>query len=89
MEFSKILLLVDYLILPVLIICAALFPEIDFATIICAWIGQLAVSSGAYYWKAKNENRIKIPIKVIKSLPKDLRDSVDLTAIITSIIQSE
>lgn len=89
MEFSKILLLVDYLILPVLILCAVLFPEIDFATIICAWIGQLAVTSGAYYWKAKNENRIKIPIKVIKSLPKDLRDSVDLTAIITSIIQSE
>lgn len=88
-EFSKILLIVDYLVLPVLVLCAVLFPEVEFATIICAWIGQLAISSGAYYWKAKSENRIKVPIKVIKSLPKEIRDQVDLTAIITAIIQSE
>lgn len=89
MEFSKILLIVDYLVLPILILCAILFPEIDFTTVICSWIGQLAISSGAYYWKAKNENRVKVPIKVIRSLPKELRESVDLTAIITAIIQSE
>jgi hypothetical protein len=89
MEFSKKLLIADYLIFGGLIICAAIFQAVDFVTIICAWIAQLGISSAAYYWKAKNENRVKVPIKVIKSLPKEVRDQVDLTQVITSIIQSE
>jgi len=49
----------------------------------------VGISSAAYYWKAKTENRAKIPLKVIESLPQDLQDKIDLTQIITSIIQSE
>lgn len=89
LEFSKKLLIVDYLILGVLLICALIFPNVDFPTIICAWILQLGISSGAYYWKAKNENRVKVPIKVVQSLPQEVRDQLDLTQVITSIIQSE
>lgn len=88
-EFSKILLIMDYSILIVLFLCAIFFPETDFATIIIAWIAQVGVSSAAYYWKAKTENRSKIPFKVIESLPKDVQDQIDLTQIITTIIQSE
>lgn len=88
-EFSKKLLIVDYTILLVLFVCAIIFQEVDFVAIICAWIVQLGISSAAYYWKAKNDNRTKVPIKVIRSLPKDMRDQIDLTQIITSIIQSE
>ena len=88
-EFSKKLLLMDYILLIVLFICAIIFKEVDFATIIVAWIAQLGVSSAAYYWKAKNDNRVKIPIKVIETLPPEIRESVDMTQIITSIIQSE
>lgn len=89
MEFSKKLLIVDYLILLGLLVCAAVFQSVDFTTIIVAWITQLGVSSAAYYWKAKNENRVKVPIKVVESLPADMLDKLDLTQVITSIIQSE
>lgn len=89
-EFSKKLLLADYIIFIALIICAVIWGgTVDFTTIIVAWIAQLGISSAAYYWKAKNENRTKVPLKVIESLPEDVRTSIDLTQVITSIIQSE
>lgn len=88
-EFSKKLLIVDYTILLVLFVCAIIFQEVDFVAIICAWIAQLGISSAAYYWKAKNDNRTKVPFKVIESLPENMRDQIDLTQVITSIIQSE
>lgn len=88
-EFSKKLLILDYLILIVLFCCTLLFPEIDFITLDVAWIAQVGISSMAYYWKAKTENRIKVPFKVIESLPEDMRGDIDLTQIITTIIQHE
>lgn len=88
-EFSKKLLIVDYLILVVLFVCAVIFKEVDFSMIICSWIAQLGISSAAYYWKAKSDNRTKVPFKVIESLPEDMRNQIDLTQVITSIIQSE
>lgn len=88
-EFSKKLLIVDYLFTVVLFVCAVLFPAVDFTTIIVAWVAQLGISSAAYYWKAKHENRAKVPLKVIESLPEDVRKELDLTQIITSIIQSD
>lgn len=88
-EFGKKLLAIEYLIFVMLIVCKLVFPDIDFDTIICAYIGPLTIGTGAYYWKSKSENRIKVPMKVIKSLPKDIREQVDLTTIITAIIQSE
>lgn len=88
-EFSKKLLVVDYLILIVLFVCMIFFPAVDFVSIIVAWTAQLGISSAAYYWKAKNENRAKVPLKVIESLPDDMRNQIDLTQVITSIIQSD
>lgn len=87
-EFSKKLLIVDYLILMVLFLCAY-FTDKDFSGIIVAWIAQTGISSTAYYWKAKCENRTKIPLKVIESLPEDMREKINLTDVITSIIQHE
>ena len=89
MEFSKILLFIDYLILVVLFICSILIPTIDFSTIILSWIAQIGISSAAYYWKAKNENRTKVPLKVIESLPPEIQDKIDLTTVITTIIQTD
>lgn len=88
-EFSKKLLLMDYLILIVLFICAILFQQVDFSTIIVAWIAQIGISSGAYYWKAKSENRTKIPFKVIESMPQEMQEKINLTEIITTIINNE
>ena len=88
-EFSKKLLIGDYLILVVLLICAGMFREVDFTSIAVAWIAQIGISSAAYYWKAKCENRTKVPLKVIESLPPEMRDQLDLTQVITSIIQHD
>ena len=88
-EFSKKLLIVDYLIMIVLFICTIIFTEVDLVTLDVAWIAQLGISSAAYYWKAKSDNRVKVPIKVIESLPEEVREQLDLTQVITSIIQSE
>lgn len=88
-EFSKKLLIADYLILIILFVCAILYDGIDFVSIIVAWIAQIGISSAAYYWKAKNENRSKIPVKVIESLPPEMQEKIDLTEVITSIINAE
>lgn len=89
-EFSKKLLYVDYAIFFVLLICAFVLRDYyDFGSVLIAWSAQLGVSQAAYYWKAKSENRVKVPIKVIESLPDDIRKELDMTEIITSIIQSE
>lgn len=88
-EFSKKLLGLDYLIFVALIIAMVLFPHVDFVTIVVSWIAQLGISSAAYYWKAKNENRMKVPMNVVSSLPEDVREQVDLTQVMVAIIQSE
>ena len=88
-EYSKKLLDREYIVFIALIVCMVIFPELDFLSIILAWIAVMGVSQAAYYWKAKNENRTKVPINVISSLPEDVREQLDLTAIITAIIQSE
>lgn len=88
-EFSKKLLMLDYLFLIVLFICQIIFPSVDFVTVTVAWIAQLGISSAAYYWKAKNENRLKVPLKVVESLPKEIREQLDLTQIVVSIVQAD
>lgn len=89
MEFGKKLLIADYVVLLGLVIVQLIFSEIDLSAIIIAWIAQVGISSGMYYWKARHENRMKIPINVIKSLPKNMRSEIDLTQIIVAIVQSE
>lgn len=89
-EFSKKLLIVDYLIFAVLIVLYIVFGDsIDLSMVVVGWIAQLGISSVAYYWKAKTDNRVKIPFKVVETLSPEMQDRIDLTQIITSIIQSE
>lgn len=93
-EFSKALLGVDYAIFAILLkkffeYCEMGIDVTNVAIVLGAWAVQLGVSQAAYYWKAKNENRIKVPIKVIETLPDDIRQELDLTQVVTAIIQSE
>lgn len=89
LETLKKLLIAEFVVLLILVVCAVCVPAVDFVTIICAWIAAMGVTTGVYGWKAKNENRIKIPFKVLESLPEEMADKLDLTTIITAIIQSE
>lgn len=88
-EFSKVLLFVDYLIMVVLIFLTIKYPEIDFIQLDTVWAAQLGVATTAYYWKTKYDNKIKVPINVIKGLPKSMRDGIDVTQVMVASIQSE
>lgn len=89
MEFSKKLLIADYAVFIGLVVCAVKFPNTDFTGVLIAWVTQLGISSGAYYLKAGIENMIKVPLKVIETLPNKVLDKIDLTQVITAIIQSK
>ena len=87
-EFSKKLLIADYVILALLLI-AFFAPWIDtssWAMVIAAWIAQIAISSGAYYWKSKSENLVKLPIAMLNDIPADMRERADPNQIIASVL---
>lgn len=86
--FSKKLLVADYAIL-VLLIAAFFVPDMDkssLSIVLCAWIAQIAISSGCYYWKAKSENLVKLPISLLADLPEDMRERADPNQIIASVL---
>lgn len=89
--FSKKLLIADYLILLLMVVAFMVFTlkghdTSNCSVVVGAWIAQIAISSGAYYWKAKAENLIKMPIQLLKDLPEDMRAGADVNRIIESVI---
>lgn len=87
--FSKKLLITDYVILGLLFLSFLIVPGIDtmnWAIIVVAWIAQVAVSTGAYYWKAKAENLVKLPIIMLNDIPEDMRNKTDPNQIIASVL---
>lgn len=86
--FSKKLLVTDYAILAVLLLMQFI-PYIDktnLTIVTVAWVAQIAISSGCYYWKAKSENLIKLAIQLLKDLPDDMKEKADPNSIITSVL---
>lgn len=86
--YSKKLLIADYVIL-VLLLAGYFVPGIDtmnLTIIICAWIAQIAISTGAYYWKSKAENLVKLPLLLLAELPEDMREKSDPNQIIASVL---
>lgn len=81
------MIVLDYSFMILLIILSCV--NNDLVTLAVAWIAQLAVSTGFYYWKAKNENRIKIPMEIIKSLEEYGDDKIDLTHVISTLIEKD
>ena len=86
--FSKKLLIADYAILLLLILMFFL-PSIDkdnLSMVLATWIAQIAISSGCYYWKAKAENLVKMPVLLLNDLPEDMRERADPNQIIASVL---
>ena len=86
--FSKKLLIADYVIL-VLMLAVFFVPGFDTANwglVVVAWIAQVAISTGAYYWKAKSENLVKLPVFLLEDLPEDMRERADPNQIIASVL---
>lgn len=57
-----------------------------FGIFLSTWIIQLGVSSGAYYVLVKSEHKMELPMELINDLPQDIKDQVDMTQIITSVL---
>ena len=57
-----------------------------FGIFLSTWIIQLGLSSGAYYVLVKSEHKMELPMELINDLPQDIKDSVDMTQIITSVL---
>ena len=72
-QTSKAILLVDFVIAILLTIAVTVgaYLERDMSqvtAIAVGWDAQLSVAVGAYYWKAKNENRSKYAMKLVDKL---------------------
>lgn len=59
-----------------------------FGVLLSTWIIQLGVSSGAYYLMCKSDHKIQLPIKLINEMPDDIKQDVDMTAVITTVLNS-
>lgn len=59
-----------------------------FGIFLSTWIVQLGLSSGAYYMMAKSEHKIELPMALVNDLPQDIKDQVDMTQIITTVLSS-
>ena len=57
-----------------------------FGIFLSTWIVQLGVSSGAYYMMAKSEHKVELPMALLNDLPQDIKEQVDMTQIITSVL---
>lgn len=52
------------------------------------WATQLGISSGAYYILIRSEHKIQMPMKLIEELPDDIKQNVDMTTIITTVLST-
>ena len=93
-EFSKKLAVLSWIVCLAMTALAVVLPifylpsEGVLAVLPYSW-GEVTAVQAFYLWKAKNENRTKVPIMVIQSLPDKIREVLDLNQIITSIIQAD
>lgn len=83
MEFSKKLLIADDAILALMVAAFFVFNLNGHDTgncsiVVSAWIAQVAIGTGAYDWKAKAENLVKLPLLLLAELPKDMRERAKL-----------
>lgn len=59
-----------------------------FGVFLSTWIVQLGISSGAYYVLVKSEHKMELPMELINDLPQDIKEQVDMTQIITTVLSS-
>lgn len=57
-----------------------------FGVFFSTWIAQLGVSSYAYYSLVKRERKMEMPMMLLEDLPQDIKDNLDMTTIITTVL---
>ena len=81
-------MVLDYVVLVAMLAMYAVpgFDTSNWGVIVVAWIAQIAISTGAYYWKSKAENLVKLPIQLLADIPEDMREKTDPNQIIASVL---
>lgn len=59
-----------------------------FGVFFSAWIVQVGVSTYAFYSMTKSEHKIELPIQLLETLPEDIKENIDMTNIITTVLTS-
>ena len=57
-----------------------------FGVFFSAWTAQLAISSYAYYSLVKRERKIEMPMKMLETIPDDIKDKLDMTSIFETVL---
>ena len=57
-----------------------------FGVILGIWGTQLGASSLAYYRMSRSDHKIQLPVKLIEELPEEIKESVDMTQVITTVL---
>lgn len=57
-----------------------------FGLFFSTWTAQLAISSYAYYSLVKRERKIEMPMKMLETVPDDIKDRLDMTSIFETVL---
>lgn len=57
-----------------------------FGVFFSAWIAQLGISTYAFYSMTKSEHKIELPIYLLENLPEDIKDRLEMTEIVTTVL---
>lgn len=63
-----------------------ILPLDGFGILLGIWIAQLGISSMAYYRMSRSDHKIQLPVKLIEGLPEEIKESVDMTQVITTVL---
>lgn len=59
-----------------------------FGVFFSTWTAQLGISSYAFYSMTKSEHKIELPIKLLENLPEDIKDRIEVTEIVSTVLTS-
>lgn len=59
-----------------------------FGILLSSWILQLGVSSAAYYVMSKSDHKVQLPMAMLNTIPDDIKEKIDLTQIITTVLST-
>jgi hypothetical protein len=57
-----------------------------FGVFFSAWIGQLAISTYAFYSLVKRERKIEMPMRMLETIPDDIKKQLDMTSIFETVL---
>lgn len=60
----------------------------SYVTFMTAWIAQVGVSSAAYYVMTRSDHKIELPMRMINTLPDEIKEQVNMNELITAVLQN-